>query len=204
MVDDGLRCRHGFGGRQRRQRGGGSMPFHSENLNTAPMPSTKTGFDRELEHPMTDLEWAAGNRRARARSEQTEMVRRAIESQRVRLRITKTELARRIGAEPSVIRRLLTSNSNPTIGGWIADMLDELGLELTVRRKPRQTDRAENPAASLSHGKARSHGLSARRQRAARTRRDAASIRSRHITPIASDSSGAMSPRRLTKKLPAS
>src|SRR6185503_706170 len=60
----------------------GSIPYYWENLRTAPIPSTKAGVDRELEHLTTDPGWAAGYRRARARSEQTEMVRRAIESER--------------------------------------------------------------------------------------------------------------------------
>jgi ribosome-binding protein aMBF1 (putative translation factor) len=55
-----------------------------------------------------------------------------IDEERERTGLSKAELARRIGASPSVVRRLFTSEgSNPTLR-TVIEMLDELGIDLEL------------------------------------------------------------------------
>ncbi len=57
----------------------------------------------------------------------------ACEAKREEAGLSKTELAQRVGMNPSAIRRLLTSEtSNPTLKTMIG-ICDVLGLEITVR-----------------------------------------------------------------------
>jgi ribosome-binding protein aMBF1 (putative translation factor) len=56
-----------------------------------------------------------------------------IEAERERLGLTKAELAQEIGASPSAIRRLLTSETtNPTLR-TVLELCDVLGIELRLR-----------------------------------------------------------------------
>lgn len=101
------------------------------------MTTTKTGFDFEFERLMQDPDWAAGYRRSRARLDQIEGLLRSIDEERTRQRMSKAELARRIQAEPSVIRRLFSNDTvNPTLGR-IAEIAHELGMELKLTSSTR-------------------------------------------------------------------
>jgi ribosome-binding protein aMBF1 (putative translation factor) len=61
-----------------------------------------------------------------------------IDKERERRGMTKADLAYRIGATPSVVRRLFSSEaSNPTLGTVVA-MLDALDLGVQVRRSSRR------------------------------------------------------------------
>ncbi len=73
--------------------------------------------------------------------------------------LTKAELARRIGTNPSVVRRLFSSGSgNPTLQ-TVLDVMDALGLQIELKqlraeemspevRAPRKRPRAEKGAAA--------------------------------------------------------
>jgi ribosome-binding protein aMBF1 (putative translation factor) len=59
-----------------------------------------------------------------------------IDARREEAGLSKAELAERVGAHPSAVRRILTSEaSNPTLK-TVAELLDVLGLELALRPKP--------------------------------------------------------------------
>lgn len=62
----------------------------------------------------------------------------AIDEERRRLGLSKAELARRVGADPSVVRRLFSSaGSNPTLK-TVVEMLSALGIavQLTPAARP--------------------------------------------------------------------
>ena len=60
---------------------------------------------------------------------------RLIDEQRQQAGLSKAELARRVGANPAAMRRLLTSGSgNPTLK-TLLDVLDVLGIELRFQVK---------------------------------------------------------------------
>jgi ribosome-binding protein aMBF1 (putative translation factor) len=68
----------------------------------------------------------------------TRQILQQIDAERERRGMTKADLAERIGATPSVVRRLFSSeSSNPTLGTVLA-MLDALDLGMQVRRAPRR------------------------------------------------------------------
>jgi DNA-binding phage protein len=75
----------------------------------------KTGFDRYFEQRMTEPEFAKSYESARAEIDAIDTLIRALDAARAVRGISKTELARRIGARPEIVRRLLTEKSpNPT------------------------------------------------------------------------------------------
>jgi ribosome-binding protein aMBF1 (putative translation factor) len=79
----------------------------------------------------------------------TRQVLQAIDARREEAGLSKAELAERVGAHRSAVRRLLTSEaSNPTLK-TVAELLDVLGLELTLRPKSGarsgQRKQAESP-----------------------------------------------------------
>lgn len=87
---------------------------------------------------MEDPAFAEGYRLHRARIDAIDALVRALDRERERQQLTKTELARRIDAEPAAIRRLFTeARPNPQIGRLI-DVAHQLGLEVTLRRRRRQ------------------------------------------------------------------
>lgn len=67
---------------------------------------------------------------------QTRQILMEIDAARERLGLSKAELARRIGADPSVVRRLFSSKaSNPTLG-VILDLIGALNLDLELKPAP--------------------------------------------------------------------
>lgn len=98
----------------------------------------KTSFDRRFDTWMLDAEFAESYRLHRARIDAIDTLMRAIDEERERQHLTKTELAERIDAQPAAIRRLFSQpKPNPQIGRLV-DMAHELGLELVVRRRSRR------------------------------------------------------------------
>ena len=81
---------------------------------------TKTSFDRDLEEQLKDPEFALGFHAARteiaAVDKATNAFLRALDGARIKRGLTKADLARRIGGEPAVMRRLLSAEGqNPTL-----------------------------------------------------------------------------------------
>lgn len=81
---------------------------------------TKTSFDLDLEEQLKDPEFAREFHAARAEiaavDKATNAFLRALDRARIKRGLTKAELARRIGAEPAVMRRLLSAEAqNPTL-----------------------------------------------------------------------------------------
>ena len=99
---------------------------------------TNTGFDRMFEEKMLDPTWADGYSRVRSRLDQTESVLSLLDEARVARHLSKAELARRIDAQPSVVRRLFSDDSaNPTLG-TIAEIANELGYEIVLLARQKQ------------------------------------------------------------------
>ena len=80
----------------------------------------KTAFDRDLEEQLKDPEFAREYHAARAEiaavDKATNAFLRGLDKARIKRGLSKAELARRIGAEPAVMRRLLSAEGqNPTL-----------------------------------------------------------------------------------------
>jgi DNA-binding XRE family transcriptional regulator len=94
---------------------------------------------RMLAARMEDPEFRAEYERARREIEQVDSVIRQLDELREQAGLTKAELARHIGRDPSSIRRLFTAKSNPELL-LVASIAEDLGAE--VRVVPRRTTAA--------------------------------------------------------------
>jgi ribosome-binding protein aMBF1 (putative translation factor) len=108
---------------------------------------TKTGFDKYFDEQMRDPALRHAYEAARARIAMVDGLVRALDRARQEQGLSKAELARRIGAEPAAVRRLLTSpKPNPTMATFVS-AAEALGLEIKVAEKrrvarsPRTNDR---------------------------------------------------------------
>lgn len=98
---------------------------------------------------MEDAEFREEYERARREIEQVDSVIRQLDELREEAGITKTELARHIGRDPSSIRRLFTAKSNPELL-LVASIAEDLGAEIrVVPRKGRAARR--RPATASGH-----------------------------------------------------
>ena len=76
----------------------------------------RTTFDRYFDERMQDPKFAAQYRAARAEIDAVDGLIRALDAARLLRGLSKADLARRIGARPEMIRRLLTATrGNPTM-----------------------------------------------------------------------------------------
>jgi ribosome-binding protein aMBF1 (putative translation factor) len=92
---------------------------------------------RELRDPIFEQQY----RQARAEIAQVDTVMRQLDSLREDAGISKAELARMIGKNPSVVRRLFTAEVNPELK-TIAAIASALGARLEITsEKPRSTNR---------------------------------------------------------------
>ncbi len=78
-------------------------------------PRPRTAFDRYLDEQMQVPAFAAEYRAARAEINAIDKLIRALDAARVIGGLSKAELARKIGARPEMVRRLLTAKGNPTM-----------------------------------------------------------------------------------------
>ena len=100
---------------------------------------------------MDDPEFRAEYERARREIDQVDSVIRQLDELRKAAGLSKAELARHIGRDPSSIRRLFTAESNPELL-LVASIAEDLGAEVRVvprgrgrrRRSGGSTERAAN------------------------------------------------------------
>lgn len=103
--------------------------------------------ERMLAARMDDPEFRAEYERARREIEQVDSVIRQLDELREQAGLTKAELARHIGRDPSSIRRLFTAKSNPELL-LVASIAADLGAEVrVVPRKPKSGSRRRTAAA---------------------------------------------------------
>ncbi len=102
-----------------------------------------TYHTRMLAARMEDPEFRAGYERARREIDQVDSVIRQLDGLREEAGLTKAELARHIGRDPSSIRRLFTAKGNPELT-LVASIAEDLGADLRV--VPRKAKRARRPA----------------------------------------------------------
>jgi transcriptional regulator with XRE-family HTH domain len=92
---------------------------------------------------MDDSEFRAEYERARREIDQVDSVIRQLDELREAAGLSKAELARRIGRDPSSIRRLFTAQANPELL-LVALIAEDLGAE--VRIVPRTSKRRKQSA----------------------------------------------------------
>jgi DNA-binding XRE family transcriptional regulator len=102
------------------------------------MPQRDTSFhSRLLAAQMEDPEFREEYNRARAEIAQVDAVIRQLDELREEAGISKAELARRVGRNPSSIRRLFTANVNPELL-LVASIATDLNAELKIVPKARK------------------------------------------------------------------
>lgn len=92
-----------------------------------------------MEDPMFRAEYE----RARREIDQVDSVIRQLDELREAAGLTKADLARHIGRDPSSIRRLFTAKGNPELT-LVASIAEDLGADLRI--VPRKTKRAHRRA----------------------------------------------------------
>ena len=114
------------------------MPATDSRTDTAEMLDTGH-YGRRRARELRDPEFEAEYRRARAEIAQVDAVMRQLDSLRESSGVSKAELARLIGRNPSTVRRLFTAEVNPELK-TIAAIASALGARLEVtREKPQHT-----------------------------------------------------------------
>ena len=92
----------------------------------------KTAFDRYLDERMKDREFSREYADARAEIDAIDRIIRTLDEVRKASNLSKADLARRIGAKPEIVRRLLTAEDpNPTIA-TVAKVSAALNLRLDL------------------------------------------------------------------------
>jgi transcriptional regulator with XRE-family HTH domain len=97
-----------------------------------------------LKDRMADPEFRAEYERARREIDQVDAVIRRLDQLRENAGISKAELARHIGRDPSSIRRLFTAKSNPELM-LVASIAEDLGAEIQVVPRRRAARRTASP-----------------------------------------------------------
>ena len=116
------------------------------------MSQTSFHERRKTEH-MRDPEFRVEYERARSEIEQIDSVVRSLDELRERKGTSKTDLARRIGRNPSSIRRLFTAQSNPELR-LVVQIANDLNADIVIvprhkarARRPQDAGQAASPAA---------------------------------------------------------
>jgi ribosome-binding protein aMBF1 (putative translation factor) len=97
---------------------------------------------------MRDPEYRAEYQRARGEIDLIDSVVRSLDELRESKGTSKTDLARRIGRNPSSIRRLFTAQSNPELR-LVVQIANDLDADIVIvprTKKPRQAERATSAA----------------------------------------------------------
>ncbi len=102
---------------------------------------SRTGFhERRRTERMRDPEFRAEYERARSEIEQIDSVVRSLDQLRESTGTSKTDLARRIGRNPSSIRRLFTARSNPELR-LVVQIANDLDADIIVVPRRKKRDR---------------------------------------------------------------
>jgi DNA-binding XRE family transcriptional regulator len=86
---------------------------------------------RMLAARMDDADFREEYERARRETDQVHSVIRQLDELRVEAGLTKADLARHIGRDPSSIRRLFTAKSNPELL-LVASIAEDLGADIRI------------------------------------------------------------------------
>lgn len=101
------------------------------------MSRKPTAFDRHLEERRKDPIFEAAFLEARAEIQAIDHIVRQLDAERERRKISKAELARRIGVKPEAIRRLFTTEgANPTME-TVIKCAHAIGYKMTLVRIPK-------------------------------------------------------------------
>ena len=103
--------------------------------------------DQRLAARLEDPVFRAEYERAQREIAQIDELMRALDAARSRRRVSKAELARRIGKDPASIRRLFSSEANPVLKTVVA-MADALDFEVTLKPRRRRRLHRSGPAAA--------------------------------------------------------
>jgi DNA-binding phage protein len=96
------------------------------------MPRPRTAFDRYFDEQAKDPALAAEYRATRAEIDAIDKLIRALDAARLINGLSKAELARKIGARPEMVRRLLTATKgNPTMD-TVLKVASALGYHLEL------------------------------------------------------------------------
>jgi ribosome-binding protein aMBF1 (putative translation factor) len=102
---------------------------------------SRAGFhERRRTERMRDPEFRAEYERARSEIEQIDAVVRSLDELRESTGTSKTDLARRIGRNPSSIRRLFTATSNPELR-LVVQIANNLDADIIVVPRRKKRDR---------------------------------------------------------------
>jgi transcriptional regulator with XRE-family HTH domain len=105
-------------------------------------PGKADSYERRKKAWLKDPETRAHYERERREIEQIDAVIRALDQLRVDAGISKAELARRIGRNPSSIRRLFTAQAARPELPLIVSIADELGARVEIKARERGHARA--------------------------------------------------------------
>lgn len=108
-------------------------------------------YQRRRAREMQDAAFQEEYRRARAEIAQVDAIMRQLDSLRESSGVSKAELARLIGRNPSTVRRLFTAEVNPELK-TIAAIASALGarIEVTTAKKPPRTTKPRKVARARS------------------------------------------------------
>ena len=102
---------------------------------------SQTSFHRQRSaERMRDPEFRAEYERARSEIEQIDSVVRSLDQLRENMGTSKADLARRIGRNPSSIRRLFTAASNPELR-LVVQIANDLDADIIVVPRRKKRDR---------------------------------------------------------------
>jgi DNA-binding phage protein len=122
--------------------------------------ATKTGFDKFVDAQMRSPSFAREYAAARAEVDAVDQIVRAIDVARLRLGMTKAQLARAAGMRPEIVRRLFSAEEpNPTLE-TIVVLMAAVGRALAVVpfKAPRASKRP-SPARSAANQVATLRGM---------------------------------------------
>jgi ribosome-binding protein aMBF1 (putative translation factor) len=101
--------------------------------------------ERRLQERMKDSAFRSEYERSRRRIAQIDTIMQRLNELRIGGGLSKAELARRIHKEPATVRRLFSSEVNPTLDTIIA-LAEELGAQLHVVAPKKPTGRGGSAA----------------------------------------------------------